>query len=155
MTRYRLRPPAVGRVVIQALATVRPYRAHPVVAERVVLDELQVLLGADQRARVAGKCDDRQRAEHGVDGAALETELAQVGPVQERSGRPEQLPDRWVTASRGRRPPRSGGRARAADFDVPSTSIRSCCASSFRAMEATVTDMSLMRVTHQMRTMRA
>jgi hypothetical protein len=101
MTRYRLRPPAVGRVVIHALATVRPYRAHPVAAERVVLDELKVLLGADQRARVAGKCDDRQSPEHGVDGPALETELAQVGSVQECSRSGEKLFGQRMSASRG------------------------------------------------------
>jgi hypothetical protein len=63
-------------VVIHALATVRPYRAHAVTAERVVLDELEVLLGPDQRSRVAGKSDHGKRAEDGVDGSSLEAELA-------------------------------------------------------------------------------
>jgi hypothetical protein len=35
-----------------------------------------VALGADERARVAGKCDDGKGAEHGIHGAALEAELA-------------------------------------------------------------------------------
>lgn len=64
--------------MIHALATVRPYRAHPVAAERVVLDELKVLLGPDQRARVARKRDDRQRPEDGVDSTPLEPEFTQV-----------------------------------------------------------------------------
>ena len=90
--------------MIHALATVRPYRAHPVAAERVVLDELEILLGADQRARVAGERDDGQGPEDGVDSTPLETELAQVGTVQECSRGIEKLPGRWVTASRGNRP---------------------------------------------------
>src|SRR5437879_2065291 len=102
MTRYRLRPPAVGRVVIHALATVRPYRAHPVAAERVVLDELEVLLGADEGAGVAGESDDGQCPEDGVDGSALEAELAQVGSVQECSRSGEKLSGRRMAASRGR-----------------------------------------------------
>jgi hypothetical protein len=85
--------------VIHALATVRPYRAHPVFAEGVVLDELEVLLGADQRARVAGKCDDGQGPEDGVDGTPLEPELTQVGAVQERSRGIEKLPGRRMAAS--------------------------------------------------------
>jgi hypothetical protein len=84
--------------VIHALATVRPYRAHPVVAERVALDEFEVLLGADQWTRVAGKGDDGQGAEDGVDGSSLETELAQVGPVEKCSGRREKLPGWRLTA---------------------------------------------------------
>ena len=86
--------------MIHALATVRPYRAHPVAAERVVLDELEVLLGADQRARVAGKRDDGQGPEDGVDGTPLETELAQVGPVQQRSRSGEKLPGQRMMATR-------------------------------------------------------
>jgi len=86
--------------VIHALATARPYRAHTVTAERVVLDELEILLGPDQRARVAGKRDDGQRPEDGIDGAPLETEFAQVRPVQERSRGIEKLPCRLMTASR-------------------------------------------------------
>jgi hypothetical protein len=62
--------------VIHALATVRPYRAHPVAAERVVLDELEVLLGVDERARVTGESDDGKGPEDGVDSSPLEAELA-------------------------------------------------------------------------------
>lgn len=87
--------------MIQALATVRPYRAHPVAAERVVLDELEILVGADQRAGVAGKRDDGQGPEDGIDGTPLEPELTQVGPVQERSRGVEKLLGWWMTASRG------------------------------------------------------
>jgi hypothetical protein len=103
ITRYRLRPAAVGRVVIHALATVRPYRPHPVAAERVVLDELEVLLGAYQRAGVAGKSDDGKGSEDGVDGSPLEAELAQVGSVQESSRSGEKLLGRRMAASRGSR----------------------------------------------------
>ena len=84
-----------------ALATVRPYRAHPVAAERVVLDELEILLGPDQRTRVARKRDDGQGPEDGVDSTTLEPELTEVGPVQECPRGIEKLPGRRVTASRG------------------------------------------------------
>jgi hypothetical protein len=67
----------------------------------VVLDEFEVLLGADQRARVARKSDDRQSPEDGVDRSSLETEFPQVRPVQERSRRGEKLSGRRVAASRG------------------------------------------------------
>jgi hypothetical protein len=53
-------------------------RAHPVVAVGVLFDQLEVVLGADYRPRVAGKGHDRQTPEDGVDRTALEAELAQV-----------------------------------------------------------------------------
>lgn len=87
--------------MIHALATARPYRAHPVTAECVVLDEFEVLLGADQRSRIARKRDDGEGSEDGVDGAPLETELTQVGAVQERSRGIEKLLGLWMTATRG------------------------------------------------------
>lgn len=87
--------------MIHALATVRPYRAHPVAAERVVLDEFDVLLGAYQGARVAGESDDGECPEDGVDGAPLEPELAQVGSVQECSRSGEKLSGRRMPVSRG------------------------------------------------------
>lgn len=57
----------------------------------MLLDELEVLVGADHRPRVAGKRHDREQAEDGVDRAALEPELAQMRTGQERTGRLEQL----------------------------------------------------------------
>ena len=90
--------------MIHALATVRPYRAHPVAAKCVVLDELEVLLRADQRSRIAGKCDDGKGSEDSVDRAPLESELAKVRPVQKCPRGIEKLPGRSLTASRGSRP---------------------------------------------------
>jgi hypothetical protein len=58
--------------------------ADPVVSVGVLFDERTVVVGADQRARVARDYDDRQRAEDGVDGAPFEPELAQVGPGEQR-----------------------------------------------------------------------
>ena len=55
----------------------------------------------DQWARVTRQGDDGKSAEHGVDGAPLEAELAQVGPVQERSRGIEKLPGRWMAATSG------------------------------------------------------
>jgi hypothetical protein len=83
---------AVGRVVIQALATVRPHRSNPVAAESVVLNELEVLLCSDQRTGIARKGDDRESSEDGIDRTSLETELPQVRPIQERSRGSEKLP---------------------------------------------------------------
>ncbi len=60
---------------------------HAVVAVGVLLDELEVVLGADQRPRVAGQSDDRQPAEDGVDRAPLEPELAQVRAGEEGARR--------------------------------------------------------------------
>jgi transcriptional regulator with XRE-family HTH domain len=80
----------------------------------VVLDKLEILLGPDQRTRVAGKRDDRQGPEDGVDSTPLEPELTEVGTVQERSRGIEKLLGRWMTASRGSRrcfPGRSGLRS--------------------------------------------
>ena len=93
---------AVGRVVTQALATVRPHRADPIAAERVVLDELEVLLCPDQRTGVARKGDDRKSPEDGIDRTPLETELTQVRTIQERSRRGEKLPGRRMTRNRWR-----------------------------------------------------
>jgi hypothetical protein len=42
----------------------------------VLLNQLEVLLGADHRPRVTGQCHHRQDAEDGVDRAPLEPELA-------------------------------------------------------------------------------
>jgi hypothetical protein len=57
------------------------------------------VLDANERARIAGKLDHRAGAKDGIDGAALEAELAQVGSGEERarsfeklgSGRPRGL----------------------------------------------------------------
>ncbi|HET8751897.1 MAG TPA: hypothetical protein VFM43_05170 [Gaiellaceae bacterium] len=76
-------------------------RTYSVVAICVVLEELEVLLCADQWARVTRQGDDGKSSEDGVDGAPLEAELAQVGPVQERSRGIEKLPGRWMAATWG------------------------------------------------------
>jgi hypothetical protein len=47
------------------------------------LDEFEVLLGTDHRARVPRERHHWKRAEHGVDGTAFESELAQMRPVEE------------------------------------------------------------------------
>jgi hypothetical protein len=141
--------------VIHALATVRPYRAHTVTAERVVLDELKVLLCADQWARVTRQGDDGKSAEHGIDGAPLEAELAQVGPVQERSRGIEKVPGRWMAATcgswlglLGRSLLRSGLRFL---LHIEPELVRIHPS----RHQGTVTDMSPMRGAHQTRTMRA
>ena len=66
-------------------------RPDAVVAVGVLLDQRQVLVGADHRPRVAGQRDDGKRAEHGVDGAPLEAELAKVAPGQQRALRRQKL----------------------------------------------------------------
>jgi hypothetical protein len=43
-----------------------------VAGERALIDQFAVVAHADQRPRVPGQDDHRQRAEDGVDGAALE-----------------------------------------------------------------------------------
>jgi hypothetical protein len=62
-----------------------------IVAVGVLLDERQVLLGSDHRSGVAGKRHHRKDAEHGVDGAALETEVAEVGAREQGTVGLEQL----------------------------------------------------------------
>lgn len=145
----------VGRVVIHALAIVRPYRAHPVAAERVVLDELEILLSSDQWSRIARECHYREGSEDGVDGAPLETELAQVGPVQERSGGVEKLPGRWMAATCGswldllRRSRLRGGLRLSFHIEPKLLRVR------LPRHSLNVADMSLRRGEHQTRTMRA
>jgi hypothetical protein len=56
----------------------------------VRLKEGAIVLRAYERARVAGKSHHRQRAENGVDGAALEAEFAQVGSRKKRARRLEE-----------------------------------------------------------------
>jgi hypothetical protein len=55
----------------------------------VLLDELEVLLGADHRTRVSRERNDRERTEDGVDSSPLQTELAQVRSRQQRTVRLE------------------------------------------------------------------
>ncbi len=76
--------------------------ADAVVAVGVLLDELEVLLGADHRTRVAGQRDDRKGAEDGVDGAAFEPELAQVGSREQRVRGLEELLRGVMLATRRR-----------------------------------------------------
>ena len=87
-TRYVVPPSRASRRVIQALGM---SRADTVVAVRVLLDQGEVLLGADHRPRVAGQGHHRKDAEDGVDGAALEPEIAQVSASEERAMGLEQL----------------------------------------------------------------
>lgn len=73
-----------------ALATrARCDGTHSVVAVCVVGDQVQVLLCADQRTRVAGKRDNPQLAEDRIDCAAFETELSEMSSGEERTGRLE------------------------------------------------------------------
>jgi hypothetical protein len=58
-------------------------RPDAVVAVGVLLDERQVLGGSDHRTRVARQRHDRKGAEHSVDRAPLEAELAEVAPRQQ------------------------------------------------------------------------
>jgi hypothetical protein len=51
----------------------------------VLLDEFEVAGGTDHWSRVARQRDDWQSAEDGVDGAAFESELAQVRAGEERA----------------------------------------------------------------------
>ena len=73
MTRYRSLPWAVGRRSIQVLGM---RRSHALVAVGVPLYELEVVLGANHRTRVSRECHDREHSKNGVDGAALETQVA-------------------------------------------------------------------------------
>jgi hypothetical protein len=66
-------------------------RPHTIIAVGAALNKLEELLGADHRTRVTRKEDDRERAEHCVDRAALEAELAQVGTGEECTWRLEEL----------------------------------------------------------------
>jgi hypothetical protein len=72
-------------------------RPYAIVAVCVLIHELEVLLRADHRPRVAGQCNDWKRAEDGIDGTPLEAELAQVRPRQQRPGRGDQLGGRGST----------------------------------------------------------
>jgi hypothetical protein len=56
----------------------------------VLVDELEVVLGADHRTGVAGEGDDRQLAEDGVDRAPLQSQLTYVRAGEQRAGRLEQ-----------------------------------------------------------------
>jgi hypothetical protein len=49
----------------------------------VVGDQGEEVLAANKRPAVAGEHDNRQRSEDGVDGAALEPKLSQVGAAEE------------------------------------------------------------------------
>jgi hypothetical protein len=64
---------------------------YPVVAIGVLPDQLEVILDADHRPRVAGKCDNGQRPKHGIDGSALESKLTEVRPRQQRTRHREEL----------------------------------------------------------------
>jgi hypothetical protein len=66
-------------------------RAHAVVAIGVLRDELEVGVGANHRSRVSRQRHDRERAKDGVDGAALETEVAEVSARQQSAVRLEEL----------------------------------------------------------------
>ena len=79
-------------------------RSNALVAVGVLLDQGEVLLGADHRAGVAGERHNGKDAEDSVDGAALESEVAEVGAREERAVGLEQL----------------GGSAPALDVRVPS-----------------------------------
>jgi len=48
-----------------------------------LLDEVEVVLDADERAGVAGEANDGQRAEDGIDRAPLESERREVGAGKE------------------------------------------------------------------------
>jgi hypothetical protein len=63
-------------------------RPDAIVAVGVLLDECQVLVGSNHRPRVTRQSDYRQRAEHGVDRASLEAELAKVTSGEQRALRP-------------------------------------------------------------------
>jgi hypothetical protein len=45
--------------------------SHAIIAIRAVLNELEELLDTNQWPGVSGECNDRERAEHRVDRAAL------------------------------------------------------------------------------------
>ena len=87
-------------------------RSNALVAVGVLLDQCEVLLGSDHRAGVAGECHDRKDAENGIDGAALEPEVAQVGAGEERAVCFDQL----------------GGGATALDVRVSSLGAVAVCA---------------------------
>jgi hypothetical protein len=70
--------------------------AYAVVAVGVPLDERKVLVGADQRPRVAGQSDDGQGAEDGVDRAPFQPESAKVRTGQERAWCLEEFGRRWL-----------------------------------------------------------
>lgn len=78
-------------------------RPNTIVTVGVLLDQGEVLLGADHRARVAGERYDRKDAEHGVDGAPFEPEVAEVGSGEQGAVSLKQR----------------GGRAPALDVRVP------------------------------------
>jgi hypothetical protein len=62
-----------------------------IVAVGVLLDEGEILLSANHRTRVAGKSHDGKDAEHSVDSATLEAEVAEVAAGEQRSGRFNEL----------------------------------------------------------------
>jgi hypothetical protein len=66
-------------------------RAHAVVSVRELLDQRLVVIRSDQGARVARDRDDGECPEDGVDGSALEPELAEVRSREEGSGSLEQF----------------------------------------------------------------
>ncbi len=127
-----LAPPGVGRATIQHWhrSTVR---ARTRSSRNVCARGARGILGADHRARVARKRDDRQGPEHRVDGAALETELAKVRARQQGARRPEQF-RRRMTIGEGAGLPRSGARGAGGTPTCLPSRARSCCASPFRAM---------------------
>ena len=60
-----------------------PARTDSIVPKGVVLDQFKVVADTDHGTRVAGQRHDSQRSEHGVDGAAFESELAQMRACEE------------------------------------------------------------------------
>src|SRR3990172_9104826 len=59
--------------------------SYTVVAIGRAFEEVEVILCANHRPRVAGQADHGEGAKDGVDGAALEPELAQVAAGEERA----------------------------------------------------------------------
>jgi hypothetical protein len=64
---------------------------NSIVTVGVLLDQGQVLLGADHRAGVARKSHDRKDAEDGVDCAAFETKVSEVCAIEKGAARLEEL----------------------------------------------------------------
>ena len=65
----------------------------------MLLDQGEVFLGSDHRTGVAGQSHHRKDAEHGVDGAPLESEVAEVGAREQGAVGFEQLGGRAPTFS--------------------------------------------------------
>lgn len=108
----------MARVVIQALAVEssrgRRGGTDAIAAVCVLRDQLDVVVSADHRPRVARKRNDRKRPEHSVDGAALEAERTQMRTREEGLRHLEQARcgcARSVVGADARARARGGGRA--------------------------------------------